>query len=257
MNETIALITECAVKWAQEVGAKQLTYFRNRDLIIDTKSNVYDVVTQADKESEAYLINRVSARFPDHSVMGEESGMHFREGDFCWIIDPLDGTNNFSQGLPVFCVSIGVQYQGQTVVGVVYAPYLRELYVAVKGQGATLNGSPIRVGDKTSYDRSVLATGFPYDKDVNPDNNLDRVTRILPKVRGIRRFGSAAYDLCCVAAGYLDGYWEITLHEWDVCAGTLIVEEAGGVVEPFRSDRKIAIVAGNRCLVDLLLSDLK
>lgn len=257
MNETIVRIVDCAETWAREIGNIQLNYFRNSNLVIDTKSNVYDVVTEADRISESYLLERISVHFPDHSVIGEESGSHTKTGDFCWVIDPLDGTNNFSQGLPLFCVSIGVRYKGTTVVGVVYVPYLRELYSAVKGGGARLNGRLVRVGNKKTYDRSVLATGFPYDKDINPDNNVDAVARILPRVRGIRRFGSAAYDLCSVAAGYLDGYWELALHEWDVCAGTLIVEEAGGEVVSFRADRGISIVAGNSEIVRLLLADLK
>ncbi len=160
------------------------------------------------------------------------------------MIDPLDGTTNFSQGLPLFCVSIGIEHNGETVAGVVYAPYMDELFHAVKGEGAMLNGNPIKVSGKTRLDHSVVSTGFPVDKDVNPDNNLDNVARVMPCVRGLRRLGSAAVDICYCAAGFLDGYWEMNLHEWDVNAALLILAEAGGKAESFRDDRNVSIVAG-------------
>ena len=199
---------EYAVAWAKEVGKIQLSYFRGNDLGIQTKSNVYDVVTRADKESEAFLLDKIQKHYPGHAVFGEESGAHAGTAEYRWVIDPLDGTNNYSQGLPVFTVSIGLQYRGETLLGVVYAPYLNELYTAIRGKGAFLNNAPIHVSDKTELDRSVLATGFPYDKGIHPVNNIDNLSRILPHLRGIRRMGSAAYDLCGVAAGFLDGYWE-------------------------------------------------
>lgn len=246
LNKTL----ELAVKWAQEAGRIQLSYFRGNNLGIQTKSNVYDVVTRADKESEAYLIGEIQKNFPGHAILGEESGEHAGTVAYRWVIDPLDGTNNYSQGLPVFTVSIGLQYQGNTILGVVYAPYMNELYTALKGNGAFLNGKPIHVSEKPDLAHSVLGTGFPYDKDVNPDNNASNLSAILPSLRGIRRMGSAAYDLCCVAAGFLDGYWELSLNLWDMCAGGLIVEEAGGIVVPFRKNRGISIIAGNSVLVE-------
>lgn len=245
LQKILALATE----WAQEAGRIQLRYFRGADLEIQTKTNIYDVVTRADKESEALIVAKIREHFPEHAILGEESGVHDGTGEYRWVIDPLDGTNNYSQGLPVFAVSIGLQQCGETILGVVYAPYLDELYVAVKGQGATLNGKPIHVADKESLNRSVLGTGFPYDKDVNPDNNAPNLSAILPYIRGVRRLGSAAYDLCCVAAGFLDGYWELNLNLWDICAGALIVEEAGGIVRPFRENRGISIIAGNAVVV--------
>ena len=151
---------------------------------------------------------------------------------------------------PIFTVSIGLQKGGETLLGVVYAPYLDELYVGVKGVGAWLNGRMLRVAQKRDLAHSVLCTGFPYDKDVNPDNNAANLAAILPYIRGVRRQGSAAYDLCCVAAGWLDGYWELALNLWDICAAALIVEEAGGVVERFRENRGISIVAGNTTIVE-------
>lgn len=240
---------ELAMQWARETGEIHLAYFRGNNLDIHTKSNVYDVVTRADKESEAFLIDRIAQAFPDHAVLGEESGAHTGSSAYRWVLDPLDGTNNYSQGLPVFTVSIGLQCNEETILGVVYAPYLREMYTAMKGQGAFLNGQAIHVSAKTDLAHSVLGTGFPYDKDVNPDNNAANLAAILPHLRGVRRMGSAAYDLCCTAAGFLDGYWELSLNLWDMCAGALIVEEAGGIVRPFREGRGISIIAGNADIV--------
>ncbi len=250
-------ILENAIVWAKGAGKIHLSYFRGNNLDVHTKSNVYDVVTRADKESEAYLIEQIQQGFPGHAILGEESGAHAGNSDYCWVIDPLDGTNNFSQGLPVFTVSIGLQYKEETLVGVVYAPYFDELYTAVKGKGAFLNGQAIRVGGKQDLAHSVLGTGFPYDKDRNPDNNAANLAAILPHLRGIRRMGSAAYDLCCVAAGFLDGYWELCLNLWDICAGALIVEEAGGVICPFRENRGISIIAGNPVIADKIREKIK
>lgn len=245
-----------AVGMAREAGRIQLSYFRGDDLAMKTKSNVSDVVTRADRESEEFIVRSILERYPTHAILGEEGGAR---GDAAsegrWVVDPLDGTTNYSQGLPVFCVSIALQYRGETVVGVVYAPYLRELFTAVRGGGAWCrrgDGEPVRlhVSTKQRLDCSVVATGFPYDKSENPDNNSDNVARILPHVRDVRRMGAAAYDLSCVAAAMLDGFWELNLHEWDVCAASLLVIEAGGVVESLRADRGVSPVAGSAALVE-------
>ena len=248
---------QLAIAWAREVGKIQMSYFRGSNLDIHTKSNVYDVVTRADQESEAFLLQEIRRNFPDHAVLGEESGEHVGTASYRWVIDPLDGTNNFSQGLPIFTVSIGLQQADETILGVVYAPYLNELYVAVKGRGAWLNGQLLQVAQKCDLAHSVLCTGFPYDKDVNPDNNAANLVAILPYIRGVRRQGSAAYDLCCVAAGWLDGYWELALNLWDICAAALIVEEAGGQVVRFRENRGISIVSGNAVIVEKILEKIK
>ena len=249
-------LLEFAVGMARETGKIQLAYFRGDELAVRTKSNVYDVVTRADKESEELIAGMIAERYPDHAILGEEGGSRgCAESDWRWVVDPLDGTTNYSQGLPVFAVSIALQHKGETVVGVVYAPYLGELFTAVKGGGAHLQYASreperIRVGEKRTPATSVIATGFPYDKDVNPDNNSDNVARIIPYVRDVRRLGAAAYDISCVAAGLLDGYWELALHEWDICAAELILREAGGVVCELRRDRGISIVAGNAAIVE-------
>lgn len=248
---------QLAVEWAKEVGKIHLSYFRGSNLGIETKSNISDVVTRADKQGEACLLEKIASCFPEHAVLGEESGAHAGTGDYRWVIDPLDGTNNFSQGLPVFTVSIGLQYKEETVLGVVYAPYLDEMYTAVKGKGAFLNGKRVSVARKSDLAQSVLGTGFPYDKGTNPANNVENAANILPSLRGIRRMGSAAYDLCCVAAGFLDGYWELNLNLWDICAGGLIVEEAGGIIYHFRPDRNVSIIAGNAAIVDKIKEKIK
>lgn len=245
-----------AVGMAREAGRIQLTYFRGDDLAMKTKSNVSDVVTRADRESEELIVRSILERYPTHAILGEEGGARGdAASEWRWVVDPLDGTTNYSQGLPVFCVSIALQYRGETVVGVVYAPYLRELFTAVRGGGAWCrrgDGEPVRlhVSTKQRLDCSVVATGFPYDKSENPDNNSDNVARILPHVRDVRRMGTAAYDLSCVAAAMLDGFWELNLHEWDVCAASLLVIEAGGVVESLRADRGVSPVAGSAALVE-------
>lgn len=184
-----------AVGMAREAGRIQLSYFRGDDLAMKTKSNVSDVVTCADRESEELIVWSILERYPTHAILGEEGGARGdAASEWRWVVDPLDGTTNYSQGLPVFCVSIALQYRGETVVGVVYAPYLRELFTAVRGGGAWCrrgDGEPVRlhVSTKQRLDCSVVATGFPYDKSENPDNNSDNVARILPHVRDVRRMG--------------------------------------------------------------------
>ena len=250
---------EFAVQLAKAAGGIQLAYFRGDNLSIRTKSNVCDVVTRADRESEEYIARVITECYPDHAMLGEEGGCRGNAAsDWRWVVDPLDGTTNYSQGLPLFTVSIALRHRGETLVGVVYAPYLNELFTATKGGGAFLQYASreperLRVGQKQTLATSVIATGFPYDKDVDPDNNSDNVARIIPYVRDVRRLGSAAYDISCVAAGLLDGYWELALHEWDVCAAELILAEAGGVVCDLRRDRGISIVAGNGAIVKEIL----
>lgn len=246
-------LLEDVILWAKEAGKIQLSYFRGDNLGATTKSNIADVVTKADKESEAFLIGKILSKFPNHSVLGEETGSHQGNSDYLWVVDPLDGTNNFSQGLPVFCISIGLQYKGETILGLVYAPYLDELYTAIKGKGAYFNlTKKLHVSEKTNINTCVMGTGFPYDKGTNPINNISNLVSILPNLRGIRRMGSAAYDLCCTAAGLLDAYWELSLQHWDMCAGAFIVEEAGGEIFHFRYDRNISIMAANHKLLELM-----
>lgn len=250
LNEVRHLVEE----WARQVGDIQLRYFRSADLEIATKYNDFDVVTRADKESEALIISKINETFPDHDILAEESGEYSRRSSWKWVIDPLDGTTNFSQGLPLFCVSIALEHDGEPVVGVVYAPYLNEMFSAVKGTGATLNGCPIHCSKKTSLNMAVVSTGLPVDKKENRDNNLSAISKVGVEVRGLRRLGSAAIDLCYTAAGLLDGYWELALHRWDISAGSLIASEAGATVGYFRPDRPYSILAATPALYPELLA---
>ncbi|WP_371381499.1 inositol monophosphatase family protein [Sporomusa aerivorans] len=239
------------------VGELQKENLGRVNLAIDVKSTAIDLVTEVDKQSEQKIIAFIKQYYPEHGILAEESGQAASDSDYLWTIDPLDGTTNYAQGLPVFSISIALSYRGETVLGVVYAPVLNEFYYAIKGQGAYLNDKPIQVSAKNQLIDSVLATGFPYDVASHQVNNVDSFNKLLLKTRAIRRFGSAAYDLAGVACGRFDGYWELNLSPWDVAAGILLVEEAGGRVIPYRSDRKISIIAGNNGIVSRIEHELK
>ena len=257
MTEYDAILA-VALEMARQAGMAQLKLFRSKELEIATKQNDFDVVTAADKASERIIIESIKNHYPDHSILTEESGLILGDTpEWEWVIDPLDGTTNYSAGLPWFNVSIGIKHNGEAVAGVVHAAQLGETFAAVKGGGATLNGKPIAPSGTPSLSKAVVSTGFPYDKATNPDNNLDNVARIMPLVRGLRRMGSAALDICYVAAGFLDAYWEMNLNEWDVCAAMLIAHEAGAVAYRYRPDRNWSIIASNQLLNDPLLEILK
>lgn len=249
------------VELAKQVGAIQKASLRKTNLAFDTKSTDTDLVTEIDKKSDALILDYIQQHFPGHAILTEESGESVApahaHSEYRWIVDPLDGTTNFAQGLPIFSVSIALQHRGQTVLGVVYNPVTDELFTAIKGDGAFCNGQKIAVSQKADLKSAVLATGFPYDFAHNPVNNLAYFNNLSAKTRGIRRFGSAAYDLALVADGRFDGYWEMALNPWDVAAGILFVEEAGGKVVHFRNDRKISLVAANATLCDLILAELR
>lgn len=230
-----------------------MRYFRHKDIDVANKLNDSDIVTVADKECDQYIRGFIESHYPGHAILTEESG----ESSGCewrWVVDPIDGTTNFFAGLPFWGISIGVEHRGATVMGVFFMPATGEIFHAVKGKGAWLNGKRIHVSEETELSRSVISTGFPVDKGTNPDNNLDNLAVIMPKVRDMRRLGSAASDMCYVAAGFLEGYWELNLHEWDINASTLILREAGGVCTRFREDRGISVVCANPPLHDYLLS---
>ena len=226
-----------------QAGKILRSYFRRQDLNIMDKGNAYDIVTEADKASERLILDYLHSRYPDHAILSEESGDDHRHARCQWIIDPLDGTVNYSAGLATYCISIGLMVAGETRMGYVYAPTLDEEFYAIKGKGAYGPNGILQVKGTTDLQRAVVSTGFPYDKATNPDNNLDRVARVMPRVRGLRRLGSAAMDLCYVAAGWLDGYWELNLKGWDACAGELIAQEAGATVTRYRNDHGICILA--------------
>ncbi|QJW44783.1 inositol monophosphatase [bacterium BFN5] len=242
---------------ALEVGAMQKANLGRSDLIVNKKSTDIDLVTEIDKRSEEMILDFLAQYFPEHAILAEESGSTERDSDYLWIIDPLDGTTNYSQGLPIFAVSIALQYRQETVLGVVYAPMTDQLFTAIRGKGAFLNGKPIAVSAKTELGDSVLATGFPYDVASHPDNNVHYFAEIVLKARAVRRFGAAAYDVASVAAGKFDGYWELKLQLWDVAAAILLLEEAGGRVIYFRDDRGISIIAANQSISEKIQAEIK
>lgn len=201
---------------------------------IERKMNdATNLVTEFDKRAEALIINKIRARFPSHDILAEESGSHDIQSDYRWVIDPLDGTTNFTHGLALFSVSIGVEYRGEMVAGVVYDPSADELFTAELGKGAFLNGVRLHVSSAEVLINSLLVTGFPYAFRQNPGRIVDHFENFLMESQGIRRLGSAALDLAYIAAGRLDGYWETTLNPWDKAAGVLLVKEAGGTVTDF------------------------
>lgn len=187
-------------------------------------------MTEADREAEARVIAILSRAFPDHAILAEEGGGNSRPSAHRWIIDPLDGTTNFAHGYPQFCVSIGYERRGKMELGVVYDACRKEMFVARRGGGATLNGAPIAVSANRRLNQALLGTGFPYDRAQRRRFYLAFWEAMMPRVHGIRRTGAAALDLTWVACGRLDGFWEFGLKPWDVAAGSLIVREAGGRV---------------------------
>jgi myo-inositol-1(or 4)-monophosphatase len=223
---------QTAIDAATEAG----TFLRNSAgtaLTIERKSSSIDPVTQIDRAAEKIIVDIIRGRYPDHSILGEEGGGSEGTSPYRWIIDPLDGTVNFTHGLPIFCVSIGLEHDGMLIAGAVYEPNTDELYTAERGGGAYLNGSPIRISKADRLIESLLITGFPYNIHDNPHSTIERFEDFLTAAQGIRRLGSAALDLCYIAAGRGDGYWEMFIHPWDIAAGILLVEEAGGRVTDF------------------------
>lgn len=217
-------------------GARVLQKYFNGTFTISSKSNVNDLVTQADNESEQAIFEIIKEKYPTHCILSEESGEFIMDNHTKWIIDPIDGTVNFANGIPLCCVSIGVEQDGKIVLAAVYNPFMNEFFFAEKGNGATLNDTKIKVSDKEDLGRSCLVTGFPYSYLDHPNGPLQVFDRLLKKNIPIRRLGSAAIDLCWVAAGRFDGFYEHNLKSWDSAAGFLIVEEAGGIVTDFNGE---------------------
>jgi myo-inositol-1(or 4)-monophosphatase len=200
---------------------------------IDNKEGINNLVTEVDHASEKLIMDTIRDAFPDHFILSEETGEIVTDSTFKWIIDPIDGTINFANGIPICCVSIGVEKEGMMILGAVYNPFLDEYFFAERGCGAVLNDRPIRVSTKDDVWRSCLVTGFPYSYLDTPNSPLDVFGRFIRKGVPVRRLGSAAIDLCWVAAGRFDGFYEHKLQAWDSAAGFLMVEEAGGKVTDF------------------------
>lgn len=221
-----------ATKAAKE-GGEVLQNHWGRLCQIESKEDFTNLVTEADRESESVIISVLTDHFPEHSFLAEESGRQSVSEDFLWAIDPLDGTTNYIHCYPMAAVSIGLIYRGSPLLGVVYNPFTQELYQAARGLGATLNQQTIRVSTIKSLDQSLLATGFAYDRRRNPNTNYAEFCHLTQLTQGVRRAGSAALDLAYVAAGRLDGYWERGVQIWDIAAGAVIVEEAGGRISDY------------------------
>jgi myo-inositol-1(or 4)-monophosphatase len=215
---------------AREAGALLMKYFEAR-VKIEYKGDV-DLVTEADRKSEALILERIRSHWPSHDVMGEEGTRLESGSDYRWYVDPLDGTTNFAHGFPVFCVSLALEFKGRRVAGVVYDPTRDELFTAEQGRGAHLNHRPIRVSVVDRLAECLVATGFPsHKRHKNP--NIFFYHQITLRTHGVRRAGSAALDLCSVACGRFEAFWEFNLNPWDTAAGVLMVEEAGGQVTDF------------------------
>ena len=197
------------------------------------KKGRIDLVTEADTASEQTIIETIRAAFANHTILAEESGLNDGSPDHQWYIDPLDGTTNFAHGVGLVAVSIAYAEKGQLVLGIVLSPFTNELFIAVAGQGATLNGRPIGVSTEETVSDSLLVTGFPHDLTIDFNPMMARFSNCLSAARGVRRLGSAALDLCYVACGRFGGFWEQNLHPWDTAAGVLIAEEAGGTITDF------------------------
>ncbi len=230
-----AMLKSTLIK-ATQAGAKELQRFFNGDFKISNKEGMNNLVTEADHAAEKAIFEVIKAEFPDHFILSEEAGEIKMDSEYKWIIDPIDGTVNFANGIPICCVSIGIEQAGKMVLGAVYNPFINEFYFAEKGKGATMNDKKISVSDKTDVVKSCLVTGFPYTYLDSPNGPLQVFERFIRKGIPVRRLGSAAIDLCWVAAGRFDGFYEHKLQAWDSAAGFLMVEEAGGKVTDFEGN---------------------
>jgi myo-inositol-1(or 4)-monophosphatase len=255
------LLVDFAIDVSREAGRIMMEGL-GRDPRV-TKKGPRELVTEVDERCERHVIARIKAAFPDHDWFAEEGHRKSeRKSPFRWIVDPVDGTTNYAHGLPLFTISIGIEKEGQIVGGVVYAPYLDEMFFAVKGQGAYLNSRSIRlhVSATEAISEAVLATGFAYVQNQTPNDNLANWCRLTREARGTRRLGSAALDLAYVAAGRFDGFWEMHLQPYDTAAGALLIREAGGrVTDMFGRDDWLegrTFVGTNGKLHDVLLSRL-
>lgn len=226
------ILLETAINAGRAAGNLLLEYVRSGFRV--HHKNPINLVTDADRAAEQLIIRHIQAQFPTHRFLAEEQGrVEQSPSPYLWIIDPLDGTTNFAHGYPTYCVSIGLEYRGHCILGVVFDPSRDELFTAIEGSGAQLNGHPIQVSSTATLGDSLLVTGFAYDIRETPRNNLDHFAKFALKAQGLRRTGSAALDLCYVGAGRFDGFWEVRLNPWDMAAGSVIVQEARGQLTDF------------------------
>ncbi len=247
-------LREAAVAMAREAGAILREGYGTAHRP-ELKGRI-DLVTHYDRRSEDLILRRIAERFPGASVLAEESGAHrgAADGGLRWIVDPLDGTTNFAHNYPFFAVSIAAERDGEVVAGAVYDPVADEMFAAAAGEGATLNGGPIRVSGIERLDAALLVTGFPYDVREHPERALPAFQAFLSRAQGIRRDGSATLNLCYTAMGRFDGFWEPSLSPWDMAAGVLLVREAGGRVTDYRGGR-FDLAGGEILATNALLHD--
>ncbi len=248
-----------AIEAARTAGAI-LEEHASKGFRIEHKDTV-NLVTDADKHSEEAIVRILSNAYPTHQILAEEGGIH-RQSDspYKWAIDPLDGTTNFAHGYPAYCASIGLEYRGRPLLGVVLDPTRQELFVGETGGGAFLNGQRLCVSRTRSLNLALLVTGFAYDIRDTPQNNLDHFVRFALRAQGVRRTGTAALDMCYIAAGRFDGFWELKLHPWDMAAGVVLVQEAGGRVTDFKGGQHSIygkeLVTSNGLIHDEMVSAL-
>lgn len=255
MNPALQLAVEAALQ------AGKIQRERSDRIGKVTYKGEIDLVTEVDLLCEKEIIRRIKKQFPDHDILAEESGGAQGSADYRWIIDPLDGTVNYSHGFPSYCVSIGLEKEGEPELGVIYSPCLDELFIAEKGKGANLNSKPIAVSTVDSIKKSLLITGFAYDVSRAENDNLDHFRNFVKESQAVRRTGSAALDMCYMAMGRAEGFWELNLRPWDVAAARLIITEAGGKVTRFDGsrfrleDREILATNGkvHQAMIDVLM----
>ncbi len=251
-----------AIQAARNAGKIIVRFMDHLDSADITEKKKHDFVTKVDKLSEEEIIRTIHRAYPEHSILGEESGYaENKNSKSCWVIDPLDGTTNYIHGFPHFAVSIAYKHDGNLEAAVIYDPIRQELFTAVRGKGAQLNNRRIRVSARKKIDDALLGTGFPVGKSQHLKFYTDTFEDLLPQTTGIRRAGAAALDLAYVAAGRLDGFWEFALNEWDIAAGVLLVHEAGGLVSDFQGADKYLemgnIVAGNPKVQKAMLNSIQ
>ena len=246
--------------WSREAGEILREGFGHEHRV--TYKSAIDLVTEMDHRAEEFLLGKIKGKFPGHSILSEEIGSIPGDPDHQWYVDPLDGTVNYAHGIPIFCISIAYSDHGQLTLAVIHAPMLGEIFKAEEGNGAYLNGKRLHVSTTGELIESLLVTGFPYDVQTSTHNNLDHFEHFMKRSQGVRRFGSAAIDTAYVAAGRFEGYWELGIKPWDIAAGVLLVEEAGGIVTDLAGGKDYfkppyALIAANPFLHPQILSRLK
>ncbi|MBX2977102.1 MAG: inositol monophosphatase [Ignavibacteriaceae bacterium] len=249
------------IKYIAKEAGKIIRDGFGKNFSYEYKTNTSNIVTEIDKKSEDLIKEFIFNNYSTHSILAEESGETNNNSEYVWIIDPLDGTTNFAHGLPIFSVSIGVQLNNKTIAGVVYDVMFDNLYSAELNCGSFCNDVKMRVSNQDKIPLSLAVTGFPYNVSENPENAFELFEKLTRQSRGVRRLGSAAIDFCYVARGVFDYFWEVSLNPWDVCAGQLIVEEAGGMVTDFKGNETMktsnTILCSNSILHQQLLNELK